>query len=128
MVGPAALVPVDLQLSVCVDAGYQRGHVLDELRAALGTATAPGGGPAFFSPAAVGFGDPVRVSRLVATAAAIPGVVSARVTRLRRLFGPDEGELAAGLLRIGPLEIAQCDNNADQPENGRLSIVTGGGR
>ena len=128
VVGPAALVPVDLQLSVCVDAGYQRGHVLDELRAALGTATAPGGGPAFFSPAAVGFGDPVRVSRLVAAAAAIPGVVSARVTRLRRLFGPDEGELAAGLLRIGPLEIAQCDNNADQPENGRLSIVTGGGR
>jgi hypothetical protein len=68
------------------------------------------------------------VSRLVAVVAAIPGVVTARVTRLRRLFGPDDGELAAGLLRLGPREIAQCDNDPDRPENGRLSIVLGGGR
>ena len=53
---------------------------------------------------------------------------SAQVTRLRRLFGPDDGELAAGLLRLGPREIAQCDNDPNRPENGRLSFVLGGGR
>jgi len=128
VVVPADLVPLDIQLSVCVDPGYQRGHVLDAILAALGTGTAPGGTPAFFNPATLGFGDPIRVSRLVAVVTAIPGVVSARVTRLRRLFGPDDGQLAAGLLRLGPREIAQCDNDPDRPENGRLSIVLGGGR
>jgi hypothetical protein len=64
----------------------------------------------------------------VAAATAVPGVVSATVTRLRRLGGPDSGELEAGLLRVGPLEIAQCDNLVDRPENGRLSIDLGGGR
>lgn len=128
VVGPVDLVPLDIQLTACVDPGYQRGHVLAALLAAFGNGTAPGGTPAFFSPAVLGFGDPVRASRMVAVATAIPGVVSARVTRLRRLFGPDGGELAAGLLRLGPREIAQCDNDPNQPENGRLSIVLGGGR
>ena len=128
VVVPADLVPLDIQMSVCVDPGYQRGPVLDAILAALGTGAAPGGTPAFFSPATLGFGDPVRVSRLVAAVTALPGVVSARVTRLRRLFGPDDGALAAGLLRLGPREIAECDNDPDRPENGRLSIVLGGGR
>jgi len=128
VVVPADLVPLDIQLSVCVDPGYQRGHVHDAILAALGTGTAPAGTPAFFNPATLGFGDPIRVSRLVAAVTALPGVVSARVTRLRRLFGPADGALAAGLLRLGPREIAQCDNDPDRPENGRLSIVLGGGR
>ena len=128
VVGPVDLVPLDIQLSVCIDTGYQRGHVLSALLAAFGTGTAPDGTPGFFSPAVFGFGDPVRVSRMVAVAAAIPGVLNAQVTRLRRLFGPDGGELAAGLLRLGPREIAQCDNDPNRPENGRLSFVLGGGR
>ena len=128
VVVPADLVPLDIQLSVCVDPGYQRGHVHDAILAALGTGTAPAGTPAFFNPATLGFGDPIRVSRLVAAVTALPGVVSARVTRLRRLFGPADGALAAGLLSLGSREIAQCDNDPDRPENGRLSIVLGGGR
>jgi len=128
VVGPATLVPLDIQLSICVDAGFQRAHVADAVLATLGPGTTPGGAPAFFNPTVTAFGDPVRVSRLVAAATAIPGVVSAQVTRLQRLFGTDEGELAAGLLRIGPLEVAQCDNDIDEPENGRLTIVAGGGR
>jgi Baseplate J-like protein len=128
VVGPATLVPLDIQINICVDAGYQRAHVADAVLAALGTGTATGGAPGFFNPAVTGFGDPVRVSRLVAAATAIPGVVSAQVTRLQRLFGTDQGELAAGLLRLGALEVAQCDNNIDEPENGRLAVVAGGGR
>ncbi|QMV21055.1 hypothetical protein GQS52_03875 [Streptomyces sp. SCUT-3] len=55
-------------------------------------------------------------------------MADARVTRLRRLFRGDDGELDAGLLRTGPLEVAQCDNDPDRPENGRLKLVIGGGR
>lgn len=83
--------------------------------------------------------------RLVAVAAAVPGVLSVEVTRLRRLWheglegpkGSDDGTsyetshgeaLEDGILRLGPLEIAQCDNDPDRPENGRLVIELKGAR
>ncbi|WP_347566727.1 hypothetical protein [Streptomyces griseocarneus] len=55
-------------------------------------------------------------------------MVSVQATRLRRLHHQEDGELDAGILRLGPLEIAQCDNDPDRPENGRLAIEIGGGR
>lgn len=118
-VGPAALVPLEIELRVCVSEGYQHGHVLEAVRNALSNR-------GFFHPDALTFGEPVRASRLVAVAAAVPGVLTARVTVLRRQSGQDEGELAAGLLSLGPLEIAQLDNDPDRPENGRLTVVGGG--
>ena len=120
-VGPAVLTPLEIELLACVAEGYQRGHVLAALKNALGNR-------GFFHPDALTFGEPVRASALVAVAAAVPGVVTARVTVLRRQFGQDDGELEAGLLPLGPLEIAQLDNDPDRPENGRLAIVLGGGR
>ncbi|WP_340383604.1 putative baseplate assembly protein [Streptomyces sp. SS7] len=119
VVQPATAVPVDLELQVCAAAGHQRGHVRDAVRRTV---------LALFAPDAVTFGDPVRISRVVAAAAAVPGVTSVLVTRLRRLFAPDAGELDDGLLRIGPLEVAQLDDDRDRPENGRLHIEIGGGR
>ena len=65
------------------------------------------------------------------TAAAVPGVRAVVLTELRRLSVPDGGAaLAAGYLPIGPLEIAQLDNDPDLPENGRLVLdfCPGGGR
>lgn len=128
VVHPARTVPLDIELTVCLAPGRLRGHVLAELRRVLGTARLTGGRTGLFHPDALTFGDPVRVSRLVAAAAAVPGVLSAQVTRLRRLFRDDDGELEAGVLPLGPLEIAQCDNDPDRPENGRLALVIGGGR
>jgi hypothetical protein len=123
IVGSAVLVPLDIEISVCVAGGYQRGHVLGALKTVLGNRSS-----GFFHPDALSFGEPIRVSRLIAAVAAVPGVLTARVTRLRRQFGQDLGELEDGLLRLGPLEIAQLDNDPDSPENGRLTLVTGGGK
>lgn len=128
VVEPARQVPLDIAIDVCAAPGHQHGQILAELyqllgrRRLTGRARGPGGGLGFFHPDALTFGEPVRLSRLVAVVAAVPGVVSARVTRLRRLFEADAGELAAGVLRLGPLEVAQCDNDQDRPENGRLEI------
>jgi hypothetical protein len=127
-VGGADLVPLDLAISVCVAAGYQKGHLLALIRRVLGTGTRSDGSPAFFSSAALAFGDPVRVSSLTAVVAALPGVVSAEVTLLRRMFEPDQGALVTGVLPMGPLEIAQCDNDPDRPENGRLRLTLTGGK
>ncbi|MBW6435150.1 putative baseplate assembly protein [Actinoplanes hulinensis] len=114
VVTPARPVPLDIVVEVCAAPGHQHGRILADLHRKLLAA---------FRPDALTFGDPVRVSRLTALAASVPGVRTARVTRLRRLSAPDAGELAAGLLRLGPLEVARCDNDPDRPENGRLETV-----
>ncbi|MFJ2554460.1 MULTISPECIES: putative baseplate assembly protein [unclassified Streptomyces] len=130
VVGPARTVPLDVGLAVCAAPGHQHGQILAELYRLLGGRRLPGGGLGFFHPDALSFGDPVRLSRLVAVAAGVQGVESVRVTRLRRLFHGDpldDTALEDGVLRLGPLEIARCDNDPDRPENGRLSIELGGG-
>ncbi|MGW1358832.1 putative baseplate assembly protein [Streptomyces chartreusis] len=128
VVGAARLVPLDIALTVCAAPGHQHGQILAELYRVLGSGVLGGGVRGFFHPDALTFGEPVRLSRLVAVAAAVPGVESVQVTRLRRLFEPDRGEKEDGVLRLGPLEIATCDNDPDRPENGRLAISLGGAR
>ncbi|MFI6007765.1 putative baseplate assembly protein [Streptomyces sp. NPDC051243] len=128
VVGAARLVPLDIELTVCAKPGHQHGQILAELYRVLGGGVLRDGVRGFFHPDALTFGEPVRLSRLVAVAAAVPGVESVQVTRLRRLFEPDRGEREDGVLRLGPLEIATCDNDPDRPENGRLAISLGGAR
>ncbi|MGP3927102.1 putative baseplate assembly protein [Streptomyces sp. 8N616] len=131
VVEPARHVPLDIALDVCAEPGHQHGQILAELHRVLGSRALPGGRLGFFHPDALTFGEPVRLSRLVAVAAAVQGVRSVRVTRLRRLFheGPfDNRALEAGVLRLGPLEIARCDNDPERPENGQLTLTLGGDR
>jgi predicted phage baseplate assembly protein len=115
----ATLVPIDMELRVEVDPQHVAGHV----RAALLRVFAEE-----FRPDALTFGTPVRVSRLVAAAAAVPGVRHGEVTTLRRLFGGPSDALVTGVLAMGPLEIPQLDNDPARPENGLLTLDLGGGR
>lgn len=128
VVSPARAVPLDIAVEVCAAPGHQHGQILAELYRVLGPRALPGGrGPGFFHPDALTFGEPVRLSRLVAAGASVQGVEGLHVTRFRRQFHEDRGELEDGVLRLGPLETAQCDNDPDLPENGRLEITIAGG-
>jgi hypothetical protein len=71
----------------------------------------------------------------VAAVQAVTGVQNVVITRLERLeigepAGNDEtDEVPAGsVLTLGPLEIAQLDNDPNFPENGRLSLDMRGGQ
>ena len=118
---PARYVPLDIELSVCVEPHHLRGDVRSRLIDVFG----PHGS---FDPDRLTFGMPVRVSRLLADAQAIPGVESVVVTRLQRLFEPPAGEIDDGLLPIGAMEIARLDADPSLPENGRIAFTIGGGR
>ncbi|MCX2731942.1 putative baseplate assembly protein [Saccharopolyspora sp. NFXS83] len=128
VVRPARQVPLEVALRICAAPGHQRGPIVADLLRAFGRRRLRGGALGFFHSDALSFGEPVRLSRLVAAATAVPGVRSARVTRLRRAFHDDDGELDAGLLRVAPLEIACCDNDPERPENGVLQLDFGGAR
>lgn len=127
-VRPAHYVALDILLDVCVKPGFLRGHVKAALRDRFGAGRPPNGSPAFFHPDSLTFGQGISLSRLVAEAQAVPGVASVAVTRLERLFEGPSGEIANGLLPIGPLEIARVDNDPNFPENGRIHFKMRGGR
>jgi predicted phage baseplate assembly protein len=125
---PAEYVPLTIVMQICVLPGYQRAHVEAALLDVFGTGTTASGQPGFFSPDNLTFGTPISVSRLVAAAAGVTGVQSAVVTTLQRLGQGDDGELAAGVLTSGPLQIPRLDNDPRHPEHGVFQLVMGGGR
>jgi hypothetical protein len=136
VVGAAVYVPLDLALHVCVSGQYVRGHVEAAVLDEFSTRTLANGTLGFFHPDRWTFGDDIAVSTIVAAAQAIPGVVSVEVTRLRRYqvgTRPQRPQSrphvpAGGVLKLGPFEIAQLDNDPSFPERGRLTLDLRGGR
>lgn len=124
----ARYVPLDITLTVCVKAHYLRGHVEAELRDVLSNRILPDGRRGFFHPDNLSFGEGIYLSRIVAAAQAVEGVESVTVDTLQRSFLGPNHEIENGLLPLGPMEIAQLDNDPNYPENGRLVLNMGGGR
>jgi hypothetical protein len=46
----------------------------------------------------------------------------------KRLNRPDYGELAAGVLTVGPFEIVRLDDDPSEPDNGTLKLHMEGGK
>lgn len=126
-VAAATYVPLFIQLSVCAEPDAIRGHVQEALIELFSNRVLPSGRRGFFHADNMTFGRSISSSSLVA-AAMIEGVRSATVTKLHRQFVGPNRELEAGLLRIGPMEIARVDNDPNHPERGRLLIKMRGGR
>ena len=124
----AHYVPLNIALQVCVLPSYLRGHVKAALSDVFSNRILANGQRGFFHPDNLTFGQGVYLSSVVAAAQAVEGVESVRVTRLQRLFEGPKGELASGVLPLGPLEVARVDNDPNFPEHGLFVLEVGGGR
>ncbi|MFP2930348.1 putative baseplate assembly protein [Pyxidicoccus sp. 3LG] len=133
-------VPLDIAFTVHVASDYLRSTVRKALQEAFSNTVLNDGTRGFFHPDRWSFGQPVLLSQLIATAMAVPGVSwvdftdnsdeappPGRLRRFHRWGVPQAGELAQGLIPIGPLEIARLDNDAGRPENGRIEFYMEGG-
>ena len=124
----ARYVPLKIELQICVKPHFLRGHVEAALLDAFSNRVRQDGGLGLFHPDNLSFGEGIFLSKLVATAQAVTGVESARVTKLERLSEGPHGELEEGILKLGPLEVPQLDNDPNFPERGTFKITLRGGR
>lgn len=124
-------VPLAIVVQVCVKPGYQKAHVLAALEDAFRAGPKADGSPGFFDPDALTFGRSVDVSKIVAAAQAVPGVLWSKVTSLTRLGEPEAGELESGTLPLEPTEIARVGSlryGFRFPEDGSITFDLEGGR
>lgn len=127
-------VPLDIAFTVCVQPGYFRSSVKQALLEVFSAREFPDGRRGFFHPDNFTFGQPVFLSKIVATAMQVPGVrwvdtndIPPATNSFKRLGRTAQGETAAGEIRMARLEIARLDNDPSQPENGKLQISLDGG-
>jgi hypothetical protein len=124
----AEYVPLEIALELCVEPGYFRGDVAEAVRRALSNRNNLDSSHGFFHPDRFTFGQAVYLSQIYAAIEAVQGVLSVFVTLFRRFGKTDNGELASGVLPVGPWEIARLDNDPSFMENGVIRITVGGGK
>jgi hypothetical protein len=124
----ARLVALLIEMNVCVHPHYLRGPVEAELLDVFSNRVSADGRKGLFHPDNLSFGEGIYLSRLIAAAQAIEGVVSVEVARLERMGEGPNHEIESGVLSLGPFEIAQLDNDPSLPENGTFTLKMGGGR
>ncbi|OQA42903.1 MAG: Baseplate J-like protein [Chloroflexi bacterium ADurb.Bin325] len=127
-------VSLDIALTVCVAPGYVRANVRQALNRIFSSTNLPDGTRGFFHPDNFTFGQPVYLSQIIAAAMQAPGVswidvddAPPKPNRFRRWGKPSQGELAAGYIPMGWLEIARLDNDPNRPENGKIEFIMQGG-
>ena len=106
-VEPPCWVPLDIALSVRLEAHVDRQYVERQLHRRLGTGLLENGSPAFFYPDAFSFGQDVELESLVATALAVNGVLDVEVTRFRPMAAATGDELKTGQIKIAPDQVAE---------------------
>ncbi|MEJ2547947.1 MAG: putative baseplate assembly protein, partial [Gemmatimonadota bacterium] len=125
---PPVFVPIELAADLCVQSDHFRADVATAVMEALSNRVLPTGARGFFHSDHFGFGDSVYLSQIYAAIEAVEGVDSAVITLFQRQGEPANGELAAGVMRMGPWEIPILDNDPSFQENGVLTVVARGGK
>jgi Baseplate J-like protein len=129
---PPVFVPLKLVLVICVETGYFRNKIEEELHKVFGTGTKSDGTPAFFAPDQFTFGQPVYLSQVIAAAMSVAGVAWIDPTDdafiFQRANEVEAGEIDQGYIPMDRLEIAQCESSPSAPENGQVTFILTGGQ
>lgn len=119
----AQRVPVEITLKVCVAPNYRSDAVQVDLLDRFSNRALPDGTLGFFHPDNLTFGQGIYLSRVIAAAQSTPGVRTVTVSVFQRYHLPDTSGLDSGVLALGPLEIAQADNDPNYPEHGGVEVI-----
>jgi predicted phage baseplate assembly protein len=124
-------VSLQIELEVCVDSDYFQSDVQRSLMQVLGTRILPNGQEGLFFPDNFTFGQTVYLSPVYAAARSVAGVTAVRATRFQPqgLTGVSALQyLAAGEIKLGPLQVARLENDPNFPDHGQLTLLMEGGK
>ena len=121
-------VSLEIEMQVCAKPDYFRSDVKAALLQIFSNQLLPDGTRGVFHPDNFTFGQTVYLSPLYASAQAVAGVASVRITIFQRQEQPDPKPLQTGFLPMGRLEIARCDNDPNFAERGVFRLNVGGGK
>lgn len=121
-------VPLELDMTVFVDAGHFAADVEQAVRAVFTSGQQPNGQPGVFAPGNFSFGQTVYDSPFLAAAQAIDGVDYAEITAFGRWGDPSQTALQAGQLQLGRLELPRLDNDPSLPDRGVFVLTMCGGK
>ncbi len=113
-------VPIEVELWVCPQPGWQRYAVRDlvlrELRP--GTDERPG----YFHPDRLTFGDDLELGDLLALVQGLPGVRSVKARVFRRLDQAETQTEPLDRITTAPIEVLRLDGDDNFPEHGQLRV------
>lgn len=115
-------VPIEIVLEIELAPAAPAELVRQELAARLGSRELPDGSRGYLYPDNFTFGQPLYLSEIVARAAETPGVAWVEPRRFQRWGQPPRGELAAGRIDLGPLEIVRVQSQAGAPQLGSITF------
>jgi predicted phage baseplate assembly protein len=125
---PPQFLALEIDLLVCAAPNHFRSDVAQAVEAALSNRQLPDGSTGFFFPGKFVFGEPVYLSQIYSAVQSVEGVDSVVVTGFAPFGQPDNGELARGIIPVGPWQIARLDNDPNFMERGVLKITMRGGK
>lgn len=124
---PPVLVPLEIELNVCVKPGFFRSNVKENLLEEFSRFDLPNGAKGFFHPDELTFGQPVYLSAIYQRAMAVEGVASVELKTFKRQGRPANQEITNGVLMPRESEIIRLDNDPNFPENGKINFLMYGG-
>jgi hypothetical protein len=121
-------VPLQIELTVCVDPDYFQSDVRQSLLLVLSSKILPNGQKGLFYPDSFTFGQTVYLSPIYAAARKVAGVETVTATIFEPQGVPTNRFLAEGEIPIGAFQIARLDNDPSFPNHGQLTLVMQGGK
>jgi hypothetical protein len=121
-------VPLEIELTVCVDPLYFQSDVKQSLAQVLGSQILPNGRKGLFYPDNFTFGRTVYLSPIYLAARQVAGVQSVTANVFQPQGAPTKKYLAEGEIPLGPFQIARMDNDPSFPDHGRLTLKMQGGK
>jgi hypothetical protein len=126
--GPA-YVPLEIELTVCVNPDYFQSDVKKSLMQVLGNGTLADGRPALFAPGNFKLGQTVYLSPIYAAARTVAGVYSVTATVFQPQGAvPTDMYVQNGEIPLGPFQVARMDNDPSLPNHGQLTLDMQGGK
>ncbi len=125
---PPRYVSLQIELDVCVNPGYFQSDVQQSLLQVLGDQVLPDGRKGLFYPDNFTFGQTVYLSPVYAAARSVAGVVAVTARKFQPQGRDTNQYLAAGEIKLGPLEVARLENDPSYPDHGQLTLKLEGGK